>query len=76
VNLLIGFDKDQIKREYVNQDERTKREYTNIKQDLTQEFLKYIRMSEECEMNRDTLEAIIYKDIADEINAALKKFDM
>jgi hypothetical protein len=73
VNLLIGFDKDQIKREYVNQDERTKREYTNIKQDLTQEFLKYIRMSEECEMNRDTLEAIIYKDIADEINAALKK---
>lgn len=76
MNLLIGFDKDQIKREYVNQDERTKREYTNIKQDLTQEFLKYIRMSEECEMNRDTLEAIIYKDIADEINAALKKFDM
>jgi hypothetical protein len=73
VNLLIGFDKDQIKREYVNQDERTKREYTNIKQDLTQEFLKYIRMSEECEMNRDTLKAIIYKDIADEINAALKK---
>jgi hypothetical protein len=73
VNLLIGFDKDQIKCEYVNQDERTKREYTNIKQDLTQEFLKYIRMSEECEMNRDTLEAIIYKDIADEINAALKK---
>jgi hypothetical protein len=73
VNLLIGFDKDQIKREYVNQDERTKREYTNIKQDLTQEFLEYIRMSEECEMNRDTLEAIIYKDIADEINAALKK---
>lgn len=73
MNLLIGFDKDQIKREYVNQDERTKREYTNIKQDLTQEFLKYIRMSEECEMNRDTLEAIIYKDIADEINAALKK---
>jgi hypothetical protein len=73
VNLLIGFDKDQIKREYVNQDERTKREYTNIKQDLTQEFLKYIRMSEECEMNRDTLEVIIYKDIADEINAALKK---
>gem|GEM_PF-3525212 len=71
--MLIGFDKDQIKREYVNQDERTKREYTNIKQDLTQEFLKYIRMSEECEMNRDTLEAIIYKDIADEINAALKK---
>ena len=76
MNLLIGFDKDQIKREYANQDERTKREYTNIKQDLTQEFLKYIRMSEECEMNRDTLEAIIYKDIADEINAALKKFDM
>lgn len=73
MNLLIGFDKDQIKREYVNQDERTKREYTNIKQDLTQEFLEYIRMSEECEMNRDTLEAIIYKDIADEINAALKK---
>ena len=73
MNLLIGFDKDQIKREYVNQDERTKREYTNIKQDLTQEFLKYIRMSEEYEMNRDTLEAIIYKDIADEINAALKK---
>ena len=73
MNLLIGFDKDQIKREYVNQDERTKREYTNIKQDLTQEFLKYIRMSEECEMNRDTLEDIIYKDIADEINAALKK---
>ena len=73
MNLLIGFDKDQIKREYVNQDERTKREYTNIKQDLTQEFLKYIRMSEEYEMNRDILEAIIYKDIADEINAALKK---
>lgn len=73
MNLLIDFDKDQIKCEYVNQDERTKREYTNIKQDLTQGFLKYIRMSEECEMNRDTLEAIIYKDIADEINAALKK---
>ena len=73
MNLLIDFDEDQIKREYANQDKRTKREYANIKQDLTQEFLKYIRMSEECEMNRDTLEVIIYKDIADEINAALKK---
>ena len=52
-----------------------KREYANIKQDLTQEFLKFIKISEECEMDRAILEAIAYKDIAEEIHAALKKFD-
>ena len=65
-------DEDQIKLESANQ---TKREYANIKQDLTKEFLKFIKMSEEREMNRDILEAIVYKDIAEEINTALKKFE-
>lgn len=65
-------DEEQIEREYAS---RTKREYTNIKQDLTQEFLKFIKMSEECEMNRDILEAIVYKNVAEEINEALKKFE-
>ncbi len=60
-------DEDHIKCESVNQ---TKREYSNIKQDLTQEFLKFMKMSEECEMNRDMLEALVYKDIAEEIDAA------
>jgi hypothetical protein len=32
-------------------------------------------MSEECEMNRDILEAIVYKNVAEEINEALKKFE-
>jgi hypothetical protein len=52
-----------------------KREYANIKQDLTREFLKFIKMSEECEMDRAILEAIAYKDIAEEIHGPLKKFD-
>lgn len=65
-------DEEQVERDNANQ---TKREYANIKEDLTQEFLKFIKVSEECEMNRDILEAIVYKDIAEEINAALKKFD-
>jgi hypothetical protein len=42
---------------------------------LTQEFLKFIKISEECEMNREILEAVVYKDIAGEIHMALKKFD-
>jgi hypothetical protein len=54
---------------------QTKREYANIKQDLTQEFLKFIKISEECEADRAILEAVVYKDIAEEIHTALKKFD-
>ena len=54
---------------------QTKREYANIKQDLTQEFLKFIKISEECETDRAILEAVVYKDIAEEIHTALKKFD-
>ena len=65
-------DEDQIKLESANQ---TEREYANIKQDLTQEFLKFIKMSEEREMNREILEAIVYKDIAEEMFTALKKFE-
>jgi hypothetical protein len=42
---------------------------------LTQEFLKFIKISEECEMDRAILEAVVYKDIAEEIHTALKKFD-
>jgi hypothetical protein len=33
-------------------------------------------MSEECEMNRGMLESLVYKDIAEEIDAALKKFEI
>lgn len=54
---------------------QTKRENANIKQDLTQEFLKFIKISEECETDRAILEAVVYKDIAEEIHTALKKFD-
>ncbi len=54
---------------------QTKHEYANIKQDLTQEFLKFIKISEECAMDRAILEAVVYKDIAEEIHTALKKFD-
>ncbi|MGH9978520.1 MAG: hypothetical protein ACRD8Z_22220 [Nitrososphaeraceae archaeon] len=43
---------------------------------MTQEFLKFMKMGEECEMNRDMLEALIYKDIAEEIDAALKRFEI
>ena len=66
-------DEDHIRRESTNQ---TKREYSNLKQDLTQEFLKFMKMSEECEMNRDMLEALVYKYIAEEIDAALKRFEI
>ena len=65
-------DEERIEPDTVNQ---TKREYANIKQDLTQEFLKFIKISEECEMDRAILEAVVYKDIAEEIHAALKKSD-
>lgn len=54
---------------------QTKRENANIKQDLTQEFLKFIKISEECETDHAILEAVVYKDIAEEIHTALKKFD-
>ncbi|MGA7690853.1 MAG: hypothetical protein WA326_12340 [Nitrososphaeraceae archaeon] len=66
-------DEVRVEPDYnVNQ---TKRENANIKEDLTQEFLKFIKISEECEMNREILEAVVYKDIAEEIHTALKKFD-
>lgn len=65
-------DEDQVKQESAN---RTNREYANIKQDLTQEFLKFIKISEECEMDGAILEAAVCKDIAEEIHTALKKFD-
>ena len=65
-------DEEQVEPDTVNQ---TKREYANIKQDLTQEFLKFIKISEECETDRAILEAVVYKDIAEKIHAALKKFD-
>jgi hypothetical protein len=38
-------------------------------------LLKFLKISEECEMNREILEAVVYKDIAEEIHTALKKFD-
>ena len=41
-------DEEQVEPDNVNQ---TKREYVNIKQDLTQEFLKFIKISQECEMD-------------------------
>lgn len=65
-------DEERVEPDAVNQ---AKREYANIKQDLTQEFLKFIKISEECEMDHAILEAVVYKDIAEEIHAALKKFD-
>ena len=69
-NRLI--DEERVKLDTVIQ---SKREYANIKQDLTQEFWKFIKTSEECEMDRAILEAVVYKNIAEEIHAALKKFD-
>ena len=71
-NLLIGLMKSGLNPETVSE---TKRENSNIKQDLTVEFLKFIKISEECEMDRAILEAVVYKDIAEEIHTALKKFD-
>lgn len=66
-------DEVRVEPDYnVNQ---AKRENANIKEDLTQEFLKFIKISEECEVNREILEAVVYKDIAEEIHTALKKFD-
>ena len=65
-------DEERVEPDAVNQ---AKREYENIKQDLTQEFLKFIKISEECEMDRAILEAVVYKDIAEKIHAALKKSD-
>jgi predicted nucleotide-binding protein (sugar kinase/HSP70/actin superfamily) len=65
-------DEEQIECDNANQ---AKREYANIKQDLTQKFSKFIKTSEECKMNRDILEAKVYKNIADEINESLKKFE-
>ena len=38
-------DEERVEPDNANQ---TKREYANIKQDLTQEFLKFIKISEEC----------------------------
>jgi poly(A) polymerase Pap1 len=65
-------DEERVEPETAGQ---KKREYANIKQDLTQEFLKFIKISEECEMDHAILEAGVYKDIAEEVHAALKKFD-
>lgn len=65
-------DEGRVEPDKVNQ---TKREYANIKQDLTQEFLKFMKISEECVMDRAILEAVVYKDIAEQIHTALKKFD-
>ena len=65
-------DEEQVDPETASQ---TKRENSNIKQDLTVEFLKFIKISERCEMDRAILEAVVYKDIAEEIHTALKKFD-
>lgn len=65
-------DEGRVEPDNVNQ---TKREYANIKQDLTQEFLKFMKISEECVMDRAILEAVVYKDIAEQIHTALKKFD-
>ena len=65
-------DEERVEHDTVSQ---TKRENANIKQDLTLEFLKFIKISEECEMDRAILEAVVYKDIAEEIHTALKKFD-
>jgi hypothetical protein len=38
-------DAEQVEPDTVSQ---TNREYTNIKQDLTQEFLKFMKISKEC----------------------------
>ena len=65
-------DEERVESDTVSQ---TKRVYANIKQDLTQEFLKFIKISEECETDRAILEAVVYKDIAEEIHTTLKKFD-
>lgn len=65
-------DEERVEPDTVGQ---KKREYVNIKQDLTQEFLKFIKISEECEIDHAILEANVYKDIAEGIHAALKKFD-
>ena len=65
-------DEERVEHDTVSQ---SKRENANIKQDLTREFLKFIKISEECEMDRAILEAVVYKDIAEEIHTALKKFD-
>jgi hypothetical protein len=70
--LANRLDEERVESDTMSQ---TKREYANIKQDLTQEFLKFIKISEECEMDRAILEAVVYKDIAEEIHTALKKFD-
>ena len=37
--------------------------------------MKFIKISEECEMDRAILEAVVYKDIAEKIHAPLKKSD-
>jgi hypothetical protein len=65
-------DEERVESDTVSQ---TKRENANIKQDLTLEFLKFIKISKECEMDNAILEAVVYKDIAEEIHRALKKFD-
>ncbi len=65
-------DAEQVEPDTVSQ---TKREYANIKQDLTQKFLKFKKISEECEMDHVILEKVVSKDIAEEIHTALKKFD-
>jgi hypothetical protein len=43
---------------------------------LTLEFWKFIMISEECEMNRYVLVALGYKDIAEDRDAALKRFEI
>ena len=70
--LANRLDEERVDPETVSE---TKRENSNIKQDLTVEFLKFIKISEECEKDRAILEAVVYKDIAEEIHTALKKFD-
>jgi hypothetical protein len=64
-------DEDHIRSEFPGQ---AKREYLSIKRDLTQEFVKFMNISEECELNCDMLVALGCKDMAEERDAALKSF--
>ena len=65
-------DENRVEPETVGQ---KKREYANNKHDLTRDFLRFTKISEDYEMDHAILEAIIYRDIAEEIYGALKKFD-
>ena len=69
MNSLV--DEERVEPDAVNQAKRV----CNYQAGFDSGVFEIHKISEECEMDRAILEAVVYKDIAEEIHAPLKKSD-